>query len=355
MMQENENDKLRRQQPEGDNGDNGDNRPESTGSPHDPGTPAEGQPQDARQDEARRNEVDQPAPTEGANRARDEEGDKREEEADADAAPADANTSDGPESEEEIERHPDAHGDDPNEVVITAQHVRKAFGRKEVLKDVNLELRRGENVVVLGKSGTGKSVMIKCIVGLLRPDDGKLEVLGYDVPSLGDRELAELRRKVGFLFQSGALYDSMSVRQNMLFPLERNRKDLSRDEMTKLVEETLENVGLLDAIDKMPNELSGGMRKRIGLARTLILKPEIMLYDEPTTGLDPVTSREISELIVAMQKKYNISSIIITHDMVCARIVANRVVVLKEGEYVENGTYDEVSKSEDPFVADFFK
>ncbi|MBC7424952.1 MAG: ATP-binding cassette domain-containing protein [Bacteroidia bacterium] len=240
------------------------------------------------------------------------------------------------------------------EAVVEMTHVKKSFGTNDVLKDINLKLLKGENLVVLGKSGSGKSVLIKCLIGLLQPDEGTINVLGQIVEDLKNEELNALRKKVGFLFQSGALYDSMSVRENLEFPL-RDSKDLSQEEKTGLVEEALANVGLSEAIDKTPAELSGGMRKRLGLARTLILKPEIMLYDEPTTGLDPVTSREISELILEVQKKYNTSSIIITHDMPCARITANRIIVFKEGVAFAEGTFEELSKSEDEFVSEFFE
>lgn len=241
------------------------------------------------------------------------------------------------------------------DIVIRAEHVRKSFGTHTVLRDVNLEVKRGENVVVLGKSGSGKSVLIKCMVGLIQPDDGVLEVLGNNVNDLNDEGLNEMRKEVGFLFQSAALYDSMTVRENLEFPLRRNRKSDAKLNIDELVEEALSNVGLLEAIDKMPSELSGGMRKRIGLARTFILKPKIMLYDEPTTGLDPVTSHEISELILMLQKKYNTTSIIITHDMPCAKLTANRVMVLREGRFVANGTYEELENTSDAWVRAFFE
>jgi len=251
---------------------------------------------------------------------------------------------------------PDINEADPKaENVIEINHLKKTFGTNEVLKDITLKLRRGESLVVLGKSGTGKSVLIKCIVGLIQPDAGDLKVLGKSVPELDNESLDELRTRIGFLFQSGALYDSMTVKENLEFPLERHLKERTPAIMKELVEEALENVGLKDAINKMPSELSGGMRKRISLARTLILKPDIMLYDEPTTGLDPVTSKEISYLILEMQKKYNTSSIIITHDMPCAKITANRVAILKEGIYLAEGTYEELEKSDDPWIRSFFE
>lgn len=241
------------------------------------------------------------------------------------------------------------------ENVIEIKHLKKAFGKVEVLKDVNLNLNRGENIAVLGQSGTGKSVLIKCIVGLVHADSGVLKVFGQDVQSISNEEMDELRKKTGYLFQGGALYDSMTVRQNLSFPVRRTQLSKNKKEVNELVEEALENVGLIDAIDKMPSELSGGMKKRVGLARTLILKPEIILYDEPTTGLDPVTSGEISELILEVQEKYNTSSIIITHDMKCAKITSNRIKLLKEGSFYAEGTYEELMNSEDNKVNAYFK
>ena len=246
-------------------------------------------------------------------------------------------------------------GKGKDEVVISIKSIKKSFGEKEVLKNITLDVYRGENVVVLGRSGQGKSVTIQCIVGMLKPDEGSLKVFGDEVADMDDKQLKELRIKIGFLFQSGALYDSMTVRENLEFPLTRVLKLSDQAEIDKRVEEVLEGVGLLEAIDKMPSDLSGGMRKRAGLARTLIIKPEIMLYDEPTTGLDPITSREISELILNMQKKYKTSSIIITHDMECARITADRVVIMNDGEYIAEGTFDELLKSKNTIVASFFK
>ncbi|MCQ6961288.1 ABC transporter ATP-binding protein [Mucilaginibacter aquariorum] len=241
-----------------------------------------------------------------------------------------------------------------NEVVVDIDHISKSFGNNEVLKDISLKLKRGENVVILGKSGQGKSVTIQCIVGLLIPDKGIVKVFGDDVGEMDADELKELRTKVGFLFQGGALYDSMTVRDNLEFPLTRVLKLTDQAEIDKRIEDVLDGVGLLDAIDKMPSDLSGGMRKRAGLARTMIVRPEIMLYDEPTTGLDPITSREISELILEMQKKHKTSSIIITHDMECAKITADRVVIMNEGTYIAEGSFDELKNSEDTLVRSFF-
>jgi phospholipid/cholesterol/gamma-HCH transport system ATP-binding protein len=241
------------------------------------------------------------------------------------------------------------------ENVIHIEHLKKSFGAKEVLKDISMDLKNGENLVVLGRSGQGKSVTIKCIAGLLLQDEGVCRVLGQEVKEMSETELREMRVKVGFLFQSAALYDSMTVGENLSFPLTRVLKMNDKKEIDQLVEEMLDNVGLKDAIDKLPSDLSGGMRKRIGLARTLILKPQIMLYDEPTTGLDPITSKEISELILDMQKKYKTSSVIITHDMACAKITADRVMVMNEGTFIAEGSYDELQKSDDKIVRAFFK
>ena len=240
------------------------------------------------------------------------------------------------------------------ETIIEIQHLKKSFGDKEVLKDINLKINKGENLVVFGKSGSGKSVLIKCLVGLIEADDGEVILLGTNMTELNKNELNILRKKVGFLFQSGALYDSMSVRENLEFPL-RDSKSQTKDEINQLVIETLKSVGLEEAIDKMPSELSGGMRKRVALARTLILKPEIILYDEPTTGLDPITSKEISQLLLDVQKKYNTTSIIITHDVECARIVSNRMVIIKDGALNTEGTFGELSVSKDEWVKSFFK
>ena len=240
-----------------------------------------------------------------------------------------------------------------NTNVAEIEHLKKSFGNNDVLKDINLKIEKGENLVVFGKSGSGKSVLIKCLVGLIEPDDGKVILLGKNLSELNTDELNLLRKKVGFLFQSAALYDSMTVRENLEFSL-CDLKSKSKEEIEKLVIEALKNVGLEDAIDKMPSELSGGMRKRVGLARTLIMKPEIILYDEPTTGLDPITSKEISNLILDVQKKYNAASIIITHDVACARITANRMIIIKDGTSVAEGTFKELSESNDEWVRSFF-
>jgi phospholipid/cholesterol/gamma-HCH transport system ATP-binding protein len=239
--------------------------------------------------------------------------------------------------------------------VIEINNLRKGFGNLAVLKDLTLNLYDNENLVVLGKSGSGKSVLIKCIVRLLFPDHGSIKVLGEDVSRLQSKELAALRQKIGFLFQSGALYDSMTIQQNLEFPLKRIRKNLSSKERNLKIEEALENVGLAHTLHKMPSELSGGMRKRASLARTVVVDPLIMLYDEPTTGLDPVTSDEISALINDVQKKYKTSSIIITHDIECARATANRLIMLKDGEVYLEGSMAEFEKSDDALIRSFFK
>lgn len=239
--------------------------------------------------------------------------------------------------------------------VMVVQHLYKSFGDNKVLVDFNLELKKGENLVVLGKSGSGKSVLIKCIIGLLDPESGIIEVFGKNIPDLSHDELDKIRVKIGFLFQSNALYDSMTVRQNLEFPLRRHWMQVSQQEVDKLVKEALEDVGLAHTINMMPAELSGGMRKRIALARTLILKPEIILYDEPTTGLDPVTGKEIIQLIMTIQKKYRSSSLIISHDMTCVRLAADRVVVLIEGGCYAQGTFEELKQSHDPLIKQFFE
>jgi phospholipid/cholesterol/gamma-HCH transport system ATP-binding protein len=241
------------------------------------------------------------------------------------------------------------------EPIIEISHLVKSFGENHVLTDFNLHINKGENVVVLGKSGCGKSVLIKCMVGLIPYDGGSMKIFGKEISELPQQELDSMRARIGFVFQSSALYDSMTVRENLEFPLRRHGKHKSKQEVDQLVEETLENVGLLHAINLMPSELSGGMRKRIGLARSLVLKPEVMLYDEPTTGLDPITAKEISNLMLDMQHKYNTSSIIISHDMHCARLTANRLVVMIDGINYAQGTFEELSQLSDPKVHAFFE
>ncbi|MFH2144176.1 MAG: ATP-binding cassette domain-containing protein [Bacteroidota bacterium] len=242
-----------------------------------------------------------------------------------------------------------------DEQVIVISGLKKSFKKQEVLINVSLHLLKGENLVVLGKSGSGKSVLIKCIVRLLNPDEGTIKVFGENVSTLNNDELIELRKKTGFLFQSGALYDSMTVRQNLEFPLRRMHLSLNQQEIDEKVKEVLENVGLPDSIDKIPSQLSGGMRKRISLARTIIVDPLIMLYDEPTTGLDPISSDEISSLINDVRQKYKTSSIIITHDIRCARTTADRVIMLNDGEVYKEGKLEEFEKSEDGLIKSFFK
>ena len=239
--------------------------------------------------------------------------------------------------------------------VIRIEGLYKSFGNNHVLNNFNLTLEKGENVVVLGKSGCGKSVLIKCIIGLLTYDAGSIKVFDNEISGLSQHELDELRARVGFVFQSSALYDSMTVRENLEFSLRRHGKHKSKAEVNDLVKETLNDVGLLNAIELMPSELSGGMRKRIGLARSLILHPEIMLYDEPTTGLDPITSGEIINLMLNVQRKYNTSSIIISHDMHCARLTADKLTVIVNGLNYRQGTYEELSVISDPQTHPFFE
>ncbi|GAB3165366.1 ABC transporter ATP-binding protein [Telluribacter humicola] len=243
---------------------------------------------------------------------------------------------------------------DTSKTVIDIRGLYKSFGDLHVLRGVDLKVFKGENVVVLGRSGTGKSVLIKIISGLLMPDKGKVNVLGRDVDQLDRKQLMELRLKIGFSFQNSALYDSMTIRENLEFPLVRHVKNLSRAEVNKEVESVLEAVGLLQTINQMPSELSGGQRKRIGIARTLILKPEIMLYDEPTAGLDPITSIEINELINEVQERYHTSSIIITHDLTCAKITGDRIAMLFDGQFLRVGTFEEVFDTDEERVRSFY-
>lgn len=240
------------------------------------------------------------------------------------------------------------------EIVIEIEQLYKSFREKHILKGIDLTLHKGENLGIVGKSGIGKSVLTKCIVRLIEADSGSINVLGTDVVSCDGEELNELRKKVGYLFQGGALYDSMSVRENLLFPVRRTQFVDRKHDTEELIERSLRSVGLLDAIDKMPSELSGGMKKRIALARTLILKPQIILYDEPTTGLDAVTSGEISELIQQIREEYQTAAIIITHDMKCARIATDTIRIMKEGHFVTEGTYEELSCSGEKEIRDYF-
>jgi phospholipid/cholesterol/gamma-HCH transport system ATP-binding protein len=240
------------------------------------------------------------------------------------------------------------------EVAISIKNLSKSFGGLNILKDINLEVYKGENVALLGKSGSGKSVLIKLIAALLKPTNGEITVLGQNVNQINNVELNKLRLKIGFSFQSSALYDSMNIYENLAFPLKMNVKNLSTKDVKLAVEEALTEVGLIDKIKQMPSDLSGGQRKRIGIARTLIMKPEIMLYDEPTSGLDPITSKEINNLIIDVQKKYKTSAIIITHDLTCARNTGNRTAVLIEGKILKAGTFDEVFDSENEQIKSFY-
>lgn len=243
---------------------------------------------------------------------------------------------------------------DYNDVVIRVDQVSKSFGDMHVLRGVDLELFNGENLVVLGRSGTGKSVLIKLISGLLRPDSGDIMVLGDTVNHLNESQLRLLRLKIGFSFQNSALYDSMTVRENLEFPLVRNKRNLSRAEINREVEDVLDGVGLLSAINQMPAELSGGQRKRIGIARTLILRPDIMMYDEPTAGLDPITCLDINTLINEVQERYKTSSIIITHDLACAKMVGDRIAMLLDGKFERVGKFSEIFDTDDERVKPFY-
>jgi phospholipid/cholesterol/gamma-HCH transport system ATP-binding protein len=239
--------------------------------------------------------------------------------------------------------------------VIRIRGLNITFGNNAVLRDFDMDLFEGENLVVLGKSGSGKSVLIKCIIGLLTPDSGSIEVFGKEITKMKIKEMDDLRLKLGFLFQSNALYDSLTVRENLEFPLRRHWNKEYALHLDDLVLEALENVGLAETIDLMPDSLSGGMRKRIALARTIILKPSLILYDEPTTGLDSITGKEIIDLILEIQKKFKTSSIIISHDLHCAKNAANRIILLREGKCYAEGTYDEMIQSKDKIVNEYFQ
>jgi phospholipid/cholesterol/gamma-HCH transport system ATP-binding protein len=251
-----------------------------------------------------------------------------------------------------VSKNIDIRPDDPP---IVVDGLCKQFGNHVVLRDFALTVQKEENVVVLGKSGSGKSVLIKCIIGLLKPDSGTIRVFGENVPDLDHDALDNIRVRIGFLFQGNALYDSMTVRENLEFPMRRHWTNHSQEQVDALVIEALENVGLAHTVDLMPEELSGGMLKRVALARTMILKPEVILYDEPTTGLDPVTAREIDNLILQLQRKYHTSSIIITHDMNCVKNTADRVALLFEGRCYAEGTYADFERSADKNIQQFFE
>ena len=242
-----------------------------------------------------------------------------------------------------------------NDVVISIHNLYKSFGDNHVLRGIELELHKGENVIVLGRSGSGKSVLIKIISGLMKPDKGVVKVLGKEVHKLNKEELRELRLKIGFLFQQSALYDSMTVRENLQFPLIRNKRGISQDEINEAVKDVLDAVGLADTADQLPSELSGGQQKRIGIARTLIMKPEIILYDEPTSGLDPLTSYEINDLINEVKDRYKTSSVIITHDLTCAKKTGDRILMLIDGKFVRQGDFEEVFDTDDERIKGFYE
>ena len=243
---------------------------------------------------------------------------------------------------------------DYKDIVISIKGLKKSFGELMVLDGVDVDIYKDENLAVLGRSGSGKSVLIKIICGLLKQDSGTVKVLGEEVDTLSPNQLRQLRLKIGFSFQSSALYDSMSVRENLAFPLVRTHRDLSATAVNNEIEEVLHGVGLSETINQMPSELSGGQKKRIGIARTLILKPEIMLYDEPTSGLDPITCIEINNLILKVQKQYDTTSIIITHDLTCAKTTANRVAVLRDGKFIKTGSFSEVFDTDDQNLRAFY-
>lgn len=248
----------------------------------------------------------------------------------------------------------DIQNNNREEVLISIKDLYKSFGDNHVLQGINLEVHNKENVVVLGRSGTGKSVLIKIVCGLLKPDSGMVSVLGKEVDQLNDRELQKFRLQIGFSFQNSALYDSMTIKENLAFPLVRHSKSLTRKEVKMQIESVLDDVGLLQTLNQMPSELSGGQRKRVGIARTLILRPRIMLYDEPTSGLDPITCIEINKLINHVRQKFNTTSIIITHDLTCAKSTGDKVAMLFDGKFIKEGTFDEVFSSDDERIRNFY-
>ncbi|MBX3006886.1 MAG: ATP-binding cassette domain-containing protein [Melioribacteraceae bacterium] len=238
--------------------------------------------------------------------------------------------------------------------VIEVNNLSKRFGSLTVLDDICLKVEPAENLIVFGKSGTGKSVLLKCIIGLMKPDSGSIYIEGQNVVGMDAGKINSIRKNIGFLFQSAALYDSMTVRENLYFALTRNKPEFDKNLIDEKIINTLELVSLREAFEKMPSELSGGMRKRIGLARAIITDPKIMLYDEPTTGLDPITSKEISDLILSLQKKLQMTSIVVTHDLICAKIIADRAIFLRDSKIAFEGTIDELTDSKDPFLLNFF-
>ena len=239
--------------------------------------------------------------------------------------------------------------------VLRIQNLKKSFGDNHVLNGFSMELFQSENLVIMGKSGSGKSVMIKCLVGLMQPDNGNIEIMGKDISLLSQNDLNDLRTEIGFLFQGSALYDSMTVRENLEFPLRKHKHKFKNNDKDAMVKESLESVGLLEAIDLLPEELSGGMKRRVALARAIIMRPKIIIYDEPTTGLDPITAKEIINLMREIQKKYGTSSLIITHDVDCARVISNRMILLIDGINYAEGTFEELSTSSDKKIQEFFK
>jgi len=241
-----------------------------------------------------------------------------------------------------------------DDVVISIRGLQKSFGDKHVSNGIDLDLHKGENMIVLGRSGSGKSVLIKIIIGLMKPDEGTVKVLGKDVHKIDKKGLIELRLKIGFLFQHNALYDSMTVKENLEFPLTRNMKEMSQQEIDKAVDEVIDAVGLKQTANQLPAELSGGQKKRIGIARTLILKPEVILYDEPTAGLDPITSVEINSLIREVKERYKTSSIIITHDLTCAKQIGDKIVMLIDGKFIREGDFEEVFETDDERIRSFY-
>jgi phospholipid/cholesterol/gamma-HCH transport system ATP-binding protein len=244
---------------------------------------------------------------------------------------------------------------DGSAVVVAVEKLHKSFGSQTVLNGISLALRRAETLAVLGRSGTGKSVMLRLIVGLEKPDAGSIRIHGQDIEGLALDQLSEIRKKMGFLFQHAALYDSLTVAQNVAFPLVHHKKEMANSERDDRVRALLAEVGMQDALAKMPSDISGGMQKRVGLARALILEPDILLLDEPTAGLDPISSAEIDDLVLKLQEEHHIASIVVTHDLYSAKTIADRLALLNEGNVVIEGSFEELQKSDIEFVREFLK
>jgi phospholipid/cholesterol/gamma-HCH transport system ATP-binding protein len=256
---------------------------------------------------------------------------------------------------DQVAMKPEAAGKDNDAPVVSVEDLRKSFGNQTVLNGISLRVKRGETLAVLGRSGTGKSVLLRIVVGLEKPDSGSIRIHGQDIAGLALDQLGEIRKKMGFLFQQAALYDSLTVEQNVAFPLQHHRKDMPKSELRDRVNGLLSEVGMEGSLTKMPSDISGGMQKRVGLARALALEPDILLLDEPTAGLDPISSAEIDDLVLKLQKEHQMASIVVTHDLHSAKTIANRLALLNEGNVVIEGDFEELQQSDIEFVREFLR